>query len=178
MSTSKRYPRPFRWVHWITALIVGLMLIAGQRFGGEMSDADRIFSLTGHSSLGAIIVVLVLFRLACRFSGFATPPDLGLPRAQEMAARLVQWGIYGLLIWLPVTGILTARSHELPVKPFGAFDISTHNAASFDSLRMLHEWGTWALMALLALHIGAALMHAMKRDGVMGAMNPFAKRGS
>lgn len=176
MSTSQRYPRPFRWVHWITALIIGLMLIAGQGFEGEMTDADRVFSLTGHSSLGVIVIVLVLFRLACRFSGFATPPDHNLPPLQERVARLVQWGIYALLVWLPVTGILTARAHKLPVRPFGAFDISTHNTTSFDFWRQLHEWGTWALIALLTLHIGAGLLHAVKRDGVLGAMNPFAKK--
>ena len=169
------FPRPFKWMHWITAALILLMLIAGQRFGGEMSDADRSFSLMLHSSLGLLVILLVASRLACRFSGMARPPAHPLSANQARIARLVQGALYTLLVALPITGILTARAHELPVRMLGLFDISTGNTARFDQLRQVHQALTWAIIALLVLHIGAGLLHALKRDGVMHGMNPFKK---
>lgn len=169
------FPRPFKWMHWITAVLVLVMLVAGQRFQGQMSDADRSFSLMVHASLGVLVALLVAARLACRFSGLARPPRNRLPAAQERAARLVQWSIYALLIFLPFTGFLTARADLLPVKLFGLINISTGNPAAFKALRQVHEAGTWLLIALLVVHIGGALVHAARRDGVLGGMNPFKK---
>lgn len=169
------FPRPFKWMHWISAVLILLMLIAGQRFGGEMSDADRSFSLMMHSSLGVLVTLLVASRLACRFSGFARPPANTLGTTQNRIARLVQGALYALLIALPITGVLTARAHELPVRVLGLLDISTGNTASFDQMRLVHQTLTWAIIALLVLHIGAGLLHALKRDGVMNGMNPFKK---
>ncbi len=169
------FPRPFKWMHWLTALLVGLMLIAGQRFGGEMAESDRAFSLLAHSTLGVLVVALVLVRLACRFSGMARSPASALSPAQKTISRLVQGALYVLLLALPVTGFLTARAHELPVKVFGLVNISGGGADSFERLRQVHETLTWLLIALLVLHIAAGLIHAVKRDGVMNGMNPFKK---
>jgi cytochrome b561 len=175
MSDTKGYPRRFRFAHWITAAIVLVMLLGGQRFETELAEPDRLFSLAAHSTLGTFVVLMVMFRIICRLTGTARPPDLVLPAAQVAAARVVQWGLYGLLLFLPVTGILTAQSHKMPVKAFGMLDLSHGTGEGFDSIRQVHEYGTWALMALLAAHIAAAAFHAVKRDGVTAAMNPFSR---
>ena len=173
MSDKKGYPRRFRGAHWITAAIVLVMLVAAQRFETELAESDRVFSLAAHSTLGVIVVLMVMFRIICRLTGTARPPDVVLPAAQIITARVVQWGLYGLLLFLPVTGILTAQAHKLPVKAFGLIDLSRGTGEGFDAIRQIHEYGTWALMVLLAAHIAAAIFHAVRRDGVTAAMNPF-----
>lgn len=86
----------------------------------------------------------------------------------------MQIGLYALLILLPITGILAARAHDLPVRPFGLFSISTPAPASFEAMRFWHMLGTKLMMGLLVLHIGAALMHHfLLRDGVMRSMSLF-----
>ncbi len=174
---SDRYTLIFRLIHWITAGIILVMLIAGQRFGTELPDAERAFSLMGHSSLGVLVVAFLLVRLTMRLSGMAGRPTHDIASWQSFASRAVQAGIYLLMIYLPITGFLTARAHSLPVKPFGMVSISSTNQAAFEAIRPWHEIGTKALIFLLALHIGAALMHRfVYRDGVMRSMSLFRQR--
>jgi cytochrome b561 len=46
-----------------------------------------------------------------------------------------------------------------------------------DRLGDLHAATAWVLLALVAVHIGAALWHhAVRRDGVLAAMLPLVRR--
>lgn len=171
---SYRYTLPFRLIHWGMALLVLTMLVFGQKFAGEMPEAERVFSLMGHSSLGALLIGLLLVRLIMRSTGRSGRPDHNITAWQKVASRAVQLGLYALLILLPLTGILTARAHALPVTPFGLFSISTPDPARYEAIRFWHMLGTKLMMALLVLHIGAALMHRLVlRDGVMQSMSLF-----
>lgn len=71
----RRYALPFRLIHWVMALIVLTMLGFGQKFAGEMPETERVFSLMGHSSLGAILIALLIMRLFLRLRGMAERPD-------------------------------------------------------------------------------------------------------
>ncbi|WP_424942811.1 cytochrome b [Aliiroseovarius crassostreae] len=171
---THRYTLPFRLIHWAMALIVLTMLAFGQKFAGEMPRDERVFSLMGHSSLGVMLVGLLVLRVGLRATGRAGRPDHDIAPWQKTASRAVQLGLYALLILLPITGILTARAHDLPVTPFGLFSISTPDPATFEAIRFWHMLGTKLMMALLVLHIGAALMHrVLLRDGVMRSMSLF-----
>ena len=175
---TDRFSLPFRLIHWAMALIVIVMLLAGQRFGTELPDAERIFSLTGHSSLGVIIVALLIVRVIMRLSGRAQRPQHNLAAWQSFVSKTLQAGIYLLLVYVPVTGFMTAKVHSLPVQPFGLGSISVADTAAFAAIRPWHEFGTKALFLLLLLHIGAALMHRfVYRDRVMASMSLFGKRG-
>lgn len=168
----KRFSLPFRLIHWLMAFILLVMLGFGQRFGTDLPDAERIFSLTGHSSLGVMVVMLLILRVLLRVSGRARRPDHGLRGVQALLSQLVQGGLYLLMIYLPVTGALTARAHKLPVQPFGLSSISTPDPAQFEMMRFWHELGTKAFIVLLILHIGAAFLHRyLWRDGVMNSMS-------
>ena len=172
--TTNRYSLPFRLIHWIMAAIILMMLIAGQGFRGNIPDEQRIFSLTGHSSLGAIILCLLALRFLLRLTGLSGRPQQDIAAWQGFASRVVQAGIYLMMIYLPVTGILAARAHSLPVQPFGLASISTPDPARYEMIRPLHEYGTKVLMVLLILHIGAGLMHRfVLKDRVMATMSLF-----
>lgn len=81
-------------------------------------------------------------------------------------AKLVQYGLYALMIWIPLTGYLTARFHELSVMAYGSFDLSiisngagVYSAEIFDTLRLGHEIGTKLITLLLVMHIRASFYH-------------------
>lgn len=170
------YDRAYKWLHWSMAFLVMLMLFAVFGFAGDMSAEERMAMLTGHSSIGTLISVLLVLRLSKRFIRRDPRPTQNTPLWQQRAAKTVQLGLYFSIVFVPLTGYLTARFHALPVKVFGSFDISASAHSNFDQtafslLRQAHEFGTKLIMVLLVLHIGAAFYHRLiKKDAVLASM--------
>ena len=166
-------------IHWLMALIIMLDLFVAQKFGDVMELADRMESRIDHSQLGLIVTTLFIIRIALRvrFGAPALPP--AMPDWQKTAAHIGHWGLYGLIACLVTTGLLTASNADTAIEPFGAFVLSDGmgSEAAFLQIRTIHELVTEALIALIALHIVAALYHGLvKRDGVTGRMMRFWKR--
>ena len=175
-TPALKFDRGYKWLHWSMAFLVLLMLLALVGFAQEMTVEEQMTMLTGHSSIGTIISLLLLVRITKRFVKKSPRPQHIMPRWQQLAAKSTQLGLYFCMVFIPVTGYLTARFHELPVKVFGNFDISqatqqSYNQATFDTLRLAHELGIKLIMVLLVLHIGAVFYHRLvKKDGVLASM--------
>ena len=55
-------------------------------------------------------------------------------------------------------------------------DLVAKDKALADALKELHELLNWSLAALVAVHAGAALKHALiDRDGTLARMLPFRR---
>lgn len=178
-TQSNAYTGVAKTLHWVMALIIIVMLIFGE--GLEDSKGEELTKgLAAHSSLGLIVLALVLLRILWRFGH--PPPALpeAMGTAQKIAAHAVHAAIYVLMIYLPLTGLYAAAVHDVPVTPFGAFDVrealSFLGVGSFDARRPLHAIGTKVMLALVVLHIGAALYHQfVQRDAVLRRMLPWVK---
>jgi cytochrome b561 len=155
------------------------MFFALQGFYPEMSDADRTEMLVGHSSIGTIISVLILIRISKRFILKHERPQHDSPSKQAIVAKLAQYGLYLLMVLVPLTGALTANFHQLPVQLFGSISLNgIANAEVFNTLRLIHSTFIYALITLVTIHITAALVHKfILRDNVLYRMRPwFAKK--
>jgi cytochrome b561 len=104
---SLRYTNTMVWLHWITALLMIFMLFWGE----ELMEVRRGQSLanwqpSAHASIGALILLLAIARLLWR-AGHPPPP---LPqtttRFEEIASRLTHGAFYGLMIAIPVLGLM------------------------------------------------------------------------
>ena len=177
MKTSN-YDLGYRILHWLMAVLILLMLVAVVGFASVTNNQEHMEMLMGHSSLGILVSIFLLIRLFKRFVKKSPMPEHDLPELQKRLSKLVQYGLYALMIWIPVTGYLTARFHELPVMAYGSFNLSSisngagvYSAELFDALRLGHEIGTKLIMLLLVMHIGAAFYHKLvKKDQVMKSM--------
>jgi len=161
------------------AVLIIMMLFAWLGFSPEMSDTDRIMMLIGHSSIGTIITTLILMRISKRFILKHERPNNYSPSRQATAAKLTHYSLYILMVLVPLTGFLTANFHQLPVQLFGSVLINgTANIEAFTTLRLAHSIFVMALMALITLHIAAALVHKIiLRDKVLYSIRPwFAKK--
>ena len=77
------------------------------------------------------------------------------------AARLGHGLLYFSIGFLIVSGLTTASNAASPIALFGRFDITIGQAdeTTFDFIRQFHEFTTQVVIALIVLHVLAALYH-------------------
>jgi cytochrome b561 len=169
---SVRYPALRRWLHWIIAVGVILMIPGGLVMSNLVPDGplqDRIFWV--HESIGAALLILMVARLAASLSLAAPPPDKLLSPLVRHGSRAVQYTLYLLLFAVPALGWAGTNAFGNPVSLFGAFDFPTilgKDEHMSDQIFEWHLYGALAIGALITLHIGASLYHRfVKRDGLI-----------
>lgn len=161
MNQPKDYAISQKVIHWLMAILILLDLVVAQKFGNPMVAADRIESRGDHASLGTIVAVLFIIRLGLRFKHGAPALPSGMTRWQIAAAK---WGhvlLYVLIGLLILSGISTAINAANPILLFGKWDITIGQQTEtlFDQIRWVHEFVTNAIIALIVVHIFAALYH-------------------
>lgn len=174
----KSYSWSYKLLHWLMAVLICLMFFALVGFQPDMSDADRITMLVGHSSIGTVITVLLLLRIGKRFVFKQQVPEHNLAKMQAFAAKWGHYALYLLMVLVPVTGYMTANFHQLPVQAFGSLSLNGNaDADVFTTLRLVHSIGVKLLMSLVILHIAAALIHKLVlKDNVLSSMRPWFAR--
>jgi cytochrome b561 len=173
------YDKGYKWLHWVMAILILLMFLAIFGFAQATTDTAKIEMLMGHSTIGSLIFILFVIRFSKRFIFKSPRPTHDLNTTTNIVAKVAHLVLYSLLFYVPVTGYLTARAHELPVLWFGQVNLAKlieYEQSNFDMLRGFHEIGVQILMLLVVMHIGAALLHAIvKKDGVFSSMWPARK---
>ena len=152
-------------LHWLIAPEIIMDLFIAQKFGGVMEDVDRFESRSDHASLGTVVAVLFAIRLYLRLKhGAPALPD-DLPEWQTRIAHAAHWALYGLIGLLILSGIGSAMNANSIVSPFGLFAYGDGSGGSsiYDLIRMVHEFATKAIIALIILHIVAALYHLVSK---------------
>lgn len=180
MSTNRKsFGLGYKIIHWLMAALVLLMFFGIIGFAQAITDEERMEMLLGHSSMGTLISIFVIIRIYKRFIKNDAVPEQNISNIQRQASFAVQYAIYFLLVFIPLSGYLAANFHELPVMIFGNFNINggrEFNQNLFENLRSIHQLGIYSLMGLLVLHISAALLHGLViRDDVLGSMTRFKK---
>jgi cytochrome b561 len=155
----------------IAALIIA-NVAAGLSFD-SLPDAWVRPVIDAHKSVGLTVLGLVLLRILWRL-GHAPPPlPAAYPRWERIAAHAAHAVLYVIILALPITGLMHDSAWKAaadnPLRWFGIFTVPRIGAiehldpATKESLHGLfgdfHTWAGYALYALLALHIAAALKH-------------------
>jgi cytochrome b561 len=118
------------------------------------------------------ILLLALARLAYRLAHGAPPDEPTLEPWEKVVSHLTHWAIYALLIIVPLLGWL-AISYYGPFEPFGIKlpALAAQDEAKATRVFMFHMWAAYALILLIGMHVGGALMHyVIKKDGVVARM--------
>lgn len=167
-------------LHWLMALMILVALAAGGLILANMppDSPDKVSGLGGHMIFGMAIGVLLILRLITRTR--STHPA----QAQTGNALLdriggwTHWGFYALIAGMVGTGLATALGAGLfPIVYGGAAETLPEGLATLPT-RVAHGLIATLLVALIALHIAAALYHQIiLKDGLLRRMW-FGKRST
>jgi cytochrome b561/polyisoprenoid-binding protein YceI len=172
-----RYSKTAMLLHWSLAFALAFQLGLGWQFD-SLQRGPNLFELYQlHKSVGIMILLLSLARLAIRM-GYSRPKPLADTIWSQRAAKLVHGGFYLVLIGGPLTGWLLVSSAKIavPTELFGILPLphlpvgsAVHGAAE-----ALHTRLAWLAIALLLLHVVGALRHQFfKGEDVLQRMLPW-----
>lgn len=166
-------------LHWSIAALVLVNLMLGL-FHESLLDG-MTWGIPIHRAIGITVLALTLVRIAWRATHRPPPLPAGLAAWARSAAAIVHWSFYGLLLALPVSGwMLSSNPARLePMSWFGLFPIPplpiTNAAAKLG--HEAHGVLGYVMIALVAVHVGAALRHHfLLRYPVLGRMAPHSIR--
>lgn len=178
-SSATGWGRTIRLLHWTTAVLVAGQWTLGLYMTSLGPDAlsEKFLLYQRHKSLGAVILLSTLIRLAWRFVERQRPEHpTTVPLWQRRAAAINHLLLYLLLLAMPVTGFLAAAASPLaiPTVLFGVLPVP-HPIGPDPALEALllraHRLQGWLLVGLVGVHAAAALKHHwIDRDAVLRRM--------
>jgi cytochrome b561 len=174
-STCSRYGTVTRAFHWLTVVLVlaAYVLSKGDPYSLYSAAADG--TRRAHETLGMLVFIVVLLRLLWRLIDSVPTTDPMPGWMAAMAAKLMQFMLYGLLIAIPPTAVLGTWLEGLPLT-FPGFDIAPHIAQARGLGQLIIEIHTAlgnVILCAAGVHAAAALFHHFYlRDGVLKSMGP------
>lgn len=178
-NTATRYGLVPQLLHWIVVILVVVQYVLAETAEGLPLGMEKLATLSQHKSVGITILLVALVRIAWRLLDRPPPPP-PMPAWQRAASTLVHWGLYALLLALPLSGWMMSSAANYPVSWFGLAQLPDLVMPSEDLKELLeevHEGLFVALLSLAGLHVLAALKHQfVDRDALMWRMLPWRGR--
>ncbi|HYG28778.1 MAG TPA: cytochrome b [Allosphingosinicella sp.] len=175
-SHAARYSRIAIVLHWAIAILILVNLPLGI-FNEEIEAVSGSSPMWLHKSIGLSVLVLSIARLAWRLAHRPPPLPETVGGWRRTASRVVHRLFYAFMILVPLTGWIRTSAGSYPLTWFALFDVPKF-AIERDTLEAsaaatVHEVLAWSLLALVVLHVAAALHHHyILRDRVLVRILP------
>jgi cytochrome b561 len=179
-AATSTYSHTARALHWITVVLVAVQVPVGVTMvyrGNTLNLWDKLTGAlySGHKLAGVVILGLVLWRLAYRFTRGAPPDEPTLEPWQKLASHANHWGLYLLLVATPVAGYVGVSLFPA-LDIFGLFKLPglvAPDKAAAATAFAVHMALAVGLVLLITMHVAAALHHYLvRKDNVLGRMIP------
>ena len=173
---KNHYTATAKALHWLMALMLFAMLALGFYMQGLPLSPEKLQLYSWHKWAGVTIFLLVLFRLAWRFTH--RPPALpaSMPKLMQLAAHAGHLALYGLMLAIPLSGWLMSSAKGFQTVWFGILplpDLLAKDKALGDLLQTVHVSLNLLLLVVVVGHVGAALKHHfIDRDDILTRMLP------
>ncbi len=130
-NTNQDFGSIAKWLHWVTAfcMLASYAAIYYRIYIAPHCDKmtplrdcapDNVMALRAHTGFGFTVAALVVLRLVWRWMNPVPALDTG-SRLQHFAAHISHYGLYFLLITLPLTGWLGVMGNA---SFFGLFPVT------------------------------------------------------
>ncbi|MEM8844004.1 MAG: cytochrome b [Pseudomonadota bacterium] len=161
-NTQSHWGLVTRLFHWLMAIAILVMIAVGVTMINLPTSPLKIDMFKFHKSLGMLLLLLALLRLFWRFTNpVPLLPDY-LPQKEKFLVHAGQYVMYGLLIFIPLSGWIINSAANIPMQWFGLFVVPPIVGPSIemeDYAKTAHLTFIIILGIILCAHIGAALRH-------------------
>lgn len=171
-NTTTSYGSVAKVLHWLIAVLVLCMLVFGF-FLDDIPDDYKGMVYNVHKLTGLTILMLMLIRI----SWTAINPKPALPARtkwwEKWAERVVHMALYVMIVAMPLAGWIGSSASDKPPH-LGRLNLllpveQTKPLAKTSFF--MHGLIAYFIIALLCVHIGAALLHHfVRKDNVLKRM--------
>jgi cytochrome b561 len=176
-NTDTTWGWPAKLLHWIGAILILLLLGHGWWMTHLAPRGPvRLEHYAGHAGLGYDLMALLVLRLLWRWTHAVPTLPRGMPRWEQISAHISHYGLYVLMLATTLLGWALAGTVRTPFNK-DAFGLPvpliyvSQDRAMHRLLEDWHKYMAYALLALIVVHVIAALRHHfVKRDDVLWRM--------
>ena len=197
-STVSSWDGRIKALHWSIALAMLILVPAGYvmsaTYGPSFKDAQvlklHILASQVHHTLGVLVLFAALAWVARRVQR-GRPPLEGDPSRGERILTASTHGALKLLLlvvpwsgWTALSALADSPAYGVTHRWFFGWDgvlpriwapLPFNDPLGYALFGRMHVWALWLGLALLMLHVGAALLHHFsRRDRVLRRMWPLA----
>ena len=188
-ADEHRYNRAAMILHWLIAAVIATQLALGWIMNEVLEDhSPSQEQMEGiHISLGLTLILLVLLRIAIRFTH--RPPSLpdAMPPTEKALAHGVHLALYALMLAIPLSGWAMISLGSRPISFWGlpwphlpgvgeVFGSPPAKGVR-QQIKHIHVFILiWAFVVAWALHVAGAFKHQFDGRPVLWRMVPFLKR--
>jgi cytochrome b561 len=162
-------------LHWILAVAIAVLFLFGIYMTALPLSPQKLRYVNWHKWAGICVLLASLVRAAVRAARGA-PRPVAMPMWQARAARAAHFILYLLTIAVPLIGWAYTSAAGFPVVLFGHValpDLVPVDRHAAETLKALHAWVAWALIAMAGLHAAAGVKHHfVDRNPVLRRMWP------
>jgi cytochrome b561 len=159
----KKYSLSSRIIHWLMAAIIifllGLGIYMTEFLPKDAPNHLEVYLL--HKSFGALALILIFVRIINRLFNKAPELPKTLSKLEKNLSHLGHFGLYILMILVPVSGYLMSNSFGYPVHLF-SLELPFLVSENFELGKIFaeaHEISAYSLLALVVIHILAVIKH-------------------
>jgi cytochrome b561 len=161
-SSPDRYGTVAIWIHWLSAVLVLVLLATGFRAAAAQDVDAKAAMLRLHLPFAALLLALTLARIAWWIGYDQKPEPIDSAPGEQRLARAVHVVLYIVVLGMSASGIgMMVLSGAVPLI-FQPDPVWLPQFWRYPP-RVPHAFGSRLLLALLAFHIAAATFHHLVR---------------
>lgn len=172
-DAALRYDSTSIGLHWITALLAFVLWVLGDTIDWFPRGEPRIVARSLHISLGALLALILAWRIWWRLARGRRLPAAELGPLGALSSAM-HFALYAIVVLTVTLGIANAWVRGDSI--FGWFSLPSFapgNRELRGQIEELHSLGANVLLILAGAHALAGLWHHyVRKDGVLRRMLP------
>ena len=169
-STHLAYGRRAQLFHWVSAILILVMIPLGFLMQNVESEATKLLLYRGHAFIGVLVLLLTLLRILWRWIDNEPLAPQGIEGLHLRAFKITHVLLYLVLLVIAASGVGTILLGGMGDILSGVSTEGLPTELGDLPPRIAHGVTARIYIALLAGHMGGVLLHQFTKSDVMGRM--------